>query len=74
MTKNTRSKYQQQGRTKATWTQKYREPKTYMVRFINRVIEDLYRAYENLKTRYRQVVLEKKLVNGLYQGWFTVTN
>lgn len=72
--KRTHMKYQQQGRSKTTWTCKYREPKTYMVRFINRVIEDLYRAYENLKTRYKQVILEKRLVNGLYQGWFTVTN
>jgi len=64
---NTTAKHR---RTKK-YSHKFKDITTKMVGFINRTIDDLYRAWENLKTRYKQVILEKRLKNGLYEGWFT---
>ncbi len=42
------------------------------ITFFNRTIQELNNVYFKLKKRYQLVVIEKKLINGWYQGWFEV--
>lgn len=71
MTHKQRSKYQQQGRTKATWTQRFSEVKSKVITFYGRTWENLCRAIEMLKMRYRRTVTLLNQVSmgaGLYSG------
>jgi glycerol-3-phosphate responsive antiterminator len=53
------------------WSQKFSDIKIKVINFINRSAQDIIRAMEMLLGRYKTVRVEKKLVKGLYQGYFT---
>lgn len=71
MTKNTRKKYQQQGRSKTTWTVRFSEVKSKVITFYGRTWENLCRAIEMLKMRYRKIVTlmnQTPMGGGLFHG------
>jgi len=42
------------------------------ITFFNRTVKQLNEAYFKLKKRYQLVIVQSKLVNGWYVGWFEV--
>ena len=42
------------------------------INFLNRTFQQIRLSYLKLKNRYKSVIMKYKLINGTYNGYFTV--